>query len=239
VQAEDGIRDFHVTGVQTCALPIFNDELVELMPPRLRSRCTCRCERGTSCARPTEGTLCRIRLGARSIAAGATASGVNLPTEGTGLLSGSRRGTGRPNERVLAKTYSSGKSVSGRPALIPPLSVVVVPHPVARARLKKLDALRPIDDLLQVGTPRESTYQLHSGLPGIQDLTKLGPDIYGIERLVNSREGFIHRGQPFQDCIRLVWLDRCLGCNIELDRLQPVTPRHVEQIDVVANRDPG
>src|SRR5690606_40673049 len=23
VQAEDGIRDFHVTGVQTCALPIF------------------------------------------------------------------------------------------------------------------------------------------------------------------------------------------------------------------------
>src|SRR5690606_40247293 len=27
-QAEDGIRDFHVTGVQTCALPIsyFNDE---------------------------------------------------------------------------------------------------------------------------------------------------------------------------------------------------------------------
>src|SRR5207253_3333898 len=24
-QAEDGIRDGHVTGVQTCALPIFND----------------------------------------------------------------------------------------------------------------------------------------------------------------------------------------------------------------------
>src|SRR5690606_40869404 len=24
-QAEDGIRDFHVTGVQTCALPIFAD----------------------------------------------------------------------------------------------------------------------------------------------------------------------------------------------------------------------
>src|SRR5690606_40369357 len=28
-QAEDGIRDFHVTGVQTCALPIFNaDDVV-------------------------------------------------------------------------------------------------------------------------------------------------------------------------------------------------------------------
>src|SRR5690606_39429985 len=26
-QAEDGIRDFHVTGVQTCALPILNLEL--------------------------------------------------------------------------------------------------------------------------------------------------------------------------------------------------------------------
>src|SRR5690606_40091894 len=25
--AEEGIRDFHVTGVQTCALPIFDDEL--------------------------------------------------------------------------------------------------------------------------------------------------------------------------------------------------------------------
>src|SRR5690606_40853380 len=26
-QAEDGIRDFHVTGVQTCALPIFTAQL--------------------------------------------------------------------------------------------------------------------------------------------------------------------------------------------------------------------
>src|SRR5690606_39602500 len=27
LQAEDGIRDFHVTGVQTCALPIFEAEV--------------------------------------------------------------------------------------------------------------------------------------------------------------------------------------------------------------------
>src|SRR5690606_40283454 len=27
-QAEDGIRDLHVTGVQTCALPIFVDRLI-------------------------------------------------------------------------------------------------------------------------------------------------------------------------------------------------------------------
>src|SRR5690606_40928018 len=27
-QAEDGIRDFHVTGVQTCALPIYPDHVL-------------------------------------------------------------------------------------------------------------------------------------------------------------------------------------------------------------------
>src|SRR5439155_6920834 len=30
-QAEDGIRDGHVTGVQTCALPIFVEGLVEFL----------------------------------------------------------------------------------------------------------------------------------------------------------------------------------------------------------------
>src|SRR5690606_39529972 len=36
-QAEDGIRDFHVTGVQTCALPIFfrQDRLRGLLVPHL------------------------------------------------------------------------------------------------------------------------------------------------------------------------------------------------------------
>src|SRR5690606_424157 len=29
-QAEDGIRDFHVTGVQTCALPIFEENILNL-----------------------------------------------------------------------------------------------------------------------------------------------------------------------------------------------------------------
>src|SRR5690606_40942979 len=40
-QAEDGIRDFHVTGVQTCALPISILKLL-MKPPeaRKRSRCT-------------------------------------------------------------------------------------------------------------------------------------------------------------------------------------------------------
>src|SRR5215208_5013602 len=32
-QAEDGIRDGHVTGVQTCALPIFADAMLEATKP--------------------------------------------------------------------------------------------------------------------------------------------------------------------------------------------------------------
>src|SRR5690606_39750067 len=36
-QAEDGIRDFHVTGVQTCALPIFSmpNRFGKLLTPRV------------------------------------------------------------------------------------------------------------------------------------------------------------------------------------------------------------
>src|SRR5690606_40540443 len=34
-QAEDGIRDFHVTGVQTCALPIWADGLPSCRLPLL------------------------------------------------------------------------------------------------------------------------------------------------------------------------------------------------------------
>src|SRR5690606_40795716 len=36
-QAEDGIRDFHVTGVQTCALPISTRSKQALRTPRPRS----------------------------------------------------------------------------------------------------------------------------------------------------------------------------------------------------------
>src|SRR5690606_40155479 len=34
-QAEDGIRDFHVTGVQTCALPIFTARALAPLPKLL------------------------------------------------------------------------------------------------------------------------------------------------------------------------------------------------------------
>src|SRR5437870_11988090 len=38
-QAEDGIRDGHVTGVQTCALPIFEWQTLVSQPPLQRSKC--------------------------------------------------------------------------------------------------------------------------------------------------------------------------------------------------------
>src|SRR5690606_40531132 len=44
-RAEDGIRDFHVTGVQTCALPIWAGKRAR--PPARRGRCA---SSGTACA---------------------------------------------------------------------------------------------------------------------------------------------------------------------------------------------
>src|SRR5690606_39420060 len=41
-QAEDGIRAFHVTGVQTCALPIFVDLQHPTRPSRRRPGCRTR-----------------------------------------------------------------------------------------------------------------------------------------------------------------------------------------------------
>src|SRR5690606_40752223 len=38
-QAEDGIRDFHVTGVQTCALPIYQCAQQRLGHPPAEQRC--------------------------------------------------------------------------------------------------------------------------------------------------------------------------------------------------------
>src|SRR6266700_5881747 len=61
-QAEDGIRDFHVTGVQTCALPISWWAAPPRRPPRGR-RCTTRCwrprrtpEKTRSCSPPSSVT---------------------------------------------------------------------------------------------------------------------------------------------------------------------------------------
>src|SRR5690606_40617540 len=74
-QAEDGIRDFHVTGVQTCALPIFRAAQSERSP---RSRST------RSAASVPLGSLpCTLpathRIGTpRSVICFASASGVQI-----------------------------------------------------------------------------------------------------------------------------------------------------------------
>src|SRR5436309_12775970 len=48
-QAEDGIRDFHVTGVQTCALPIFASSQKDSPVNRVEAE---RCSPGSTCAPP-------------------------------------------------------------------------------------------------------------------------------------------------------------------------------------------
>src|SRR5690606_40334125 len=53
-QAEDGIRDFHVTGVQTCALPIFMPVVVALLFLSGFALFDIRCN-GFSCIGPTFG----------------------------------------------------------------------------------------------------------------------------------------------------------------------------------------
>src|SRR5215510_12377498 len=66
-QAEDGIRDGHVTGVQTCALPISPDQTPGLMPTNTTSRPSARTsgiERPRAASRSEErrvGKECRSR----------------------------------------------------------------------------------------------------------------------------------------------------------------------------------
>src|SRR5207302_7768946 len=43
-QAEDGIRDFHVTGVQTCALPIYTASMIRSPNGSVQVRCAPRAE---------------------------------------------------------------------------------------------------------------------------------------------------------------------------------------------------
>src|SRR5206468_7077941 len=61
-QAEDGIRDLIVTGVQTCALPIFEDLLAVLVEP-LVAEVDVRVDHGPADPRPSTsvslGTACR------------------------------------------------------------------------------------------------------------------------------------------------------------------------------------
>src|SRR5207302_6694002 len=73
-QAEDGIRDFHVTGVQTCALPILHD--VRRAGRRTGDpyrRRTCRRRHAASAP---AGVLGSARIAMRLLHAGHAADGV-------------------------------------------------------------------------------------------------------------------------------------------------------------------
>src|SRR5436309_10023383 len=63
-QAEDGIRDFHVTGVQTCALPICKREFILLGAPRRRRPADIYAESGTkltSCCARKPASTCALK----------------------------------------------------------------------------------------------------------------------------------------------------------------------------------
>src|SRR2546430_11353358 len=86
-QAEDGIRDLTVTGVQTCALPISGRARARLAARRRRRN------RGGYCARTFQG---RDRIGARSQG--------QLPRHRAGRR---QRGDGRSEERRVGKECRS------------------------------------------------------------------------------------------------------------------------------------
>src|SRR5690606_40705547 len=73
-QAEDGIRDFHVTGVQTCALPIY---------PLSLSRCEPSQRPGTATAAATASSAC-ARAYSAGVKVGAGRCAYHTPPPGAG-----------------------------------------------------------------------------------------------------------------------------------------------------------
>src|SRR5207302_5145214 len=69
--AEDGIRDFHVTGVQTCALPIFPGQVPRTVTSAMEPRVATPVEAlriVTSVAEPRAATRAAARRRATSVA---------------------------------------------------------------------------------------------------------------------------------------------------------------------------
>src|ERR1039457_5961172 len=76
-QAEDGIRDYKVTGVQTCALPIYLKRLWS------RCRCTGKCKEATNARMEmtrANNLMSRARRGMRRISS-PPAAGMNVTSE--------------------------------------------------------------------------------------------------------------------------------------------------------------
>jgi hypothetical protein len=60
-----------------------------------------------------------------------------------------------------------------------------------------------------------------------------------VERWITRSESLVHGREPVNDGIGLVRLHRGLRDGGQLDRFQAARVRHVEHVDVVADRDPG
>src|SRR5690606_40087866 len=84
-QAEDGIRDFHVTGVQTCALPIW-------MAARISSSCS---------SAPGSAADCAVRLARRCLRS--ASSGSAMKRAYASAASTPPGGTGRSEERRVGE----------------------------------------------------------------------------------------------------------------------------------------
>src|SRR5256885_2656635 len=121
-QAEDGIRDYKVTGVQTCALPILRGRL-----PRLHGAQAAGCapivrlvERGGDVLEPeVPQTICRS-LAIGSPADGVFAARAMRETGGGGAAGGGpRRGAGgpplSPGTGAVAETAGGGAAPAARP----------------------------------------------------------------------------------------------------------------------------
>src|SRR5690606_39866269 len=100
-QAEDGIRDFHVTGVQTCALPISNS----LVVPPAHQPASCRPGRGL-CSRLAENSLNELEGEQKRM---------DLRLAGKrAVITGGSRGIGRRSEeRRVGKRRRSGGAWAG------------------------------------------------------------------------------------------------------------------------------
>src|SRR5436309_13100843 len=88
-QAEDGIRDFHVTGVQTCALPISDGKTAERREAARVGRRALRCERAAGGPRRDRRGHDAPRLLHR-VAVRVLELHRRLPAERNAALSGSR-----------------------------------------------------------------------------------------------------------------------------------------------------
>src|SRR2546430_1590959 len=172
-QAEDGIRDLTVTGVQTCALPISpprDDPSRHLRHVGAVLRLPDRAFRGRVSA------VALPRAGARAADRGHAASGGTgraAPARGGGAPRGggrARRNAGLQNPRPGEAQRSLPGGCGGAPGPRPRLGALVIREAVRRAGIDPAAVEEVImGNVLQGGVGQAPARQaaIHAGLPGI------------------------------------------------------------------------